>query len=950
MDDFNLLKMTLSFLVAIFGSLCSGVSSDEGSWSDEEIQFAVSVHPLLVEKCFPCHGADSNKIKGELNLTSRNGWLSGGGSGKPAVISGDAGASVAFFAVQRVDPDLAMPPKENDRLNASEVRSLKEWIDSGLVWVDEADRLAIQKTHSSGEVVLTSGGLSEDWSRRSYDPEKLWAWRPHGHPIPPADPFDISCHPVDRFIHQAIEEKGLKPVPRSSRAHWIRRVTFDLIGLPPTNEEVEDFVSDPDLDPISFERVVDRLLASSHFGEHWARHWLDVTRYADSSGLANDYARGAAWRYRDYVVRAFNEDLPFEEFVTEQLAGDELHDVATADNESTKDPEWLMASGFLRMGPWELTGMEVAKVARQKFLDDATDIVGQTFLAQPLQCARCHDHKFDPIPTRDYYRFQSVFSTTQIADREAPYLKKENLEGFEEEQVLRERLKRFEKILADLKTKEIEAGKLWAQERSLSYISRAEGIRQGIDDSKLPPKNVGFEPKDYGMERIARKGMERLRWELDRYQPYAMSTYTGATPSRNSIYTPVRLPNDRSKGEWEETAILTGGDPFSPSAKTNPGGLSALENFNPDLKSISFPMTPEGRRLALAKWITHPQNPMTSRVFVNRVWGWLMGQGIVKSANNFGSTGSLPTHPELLDWLAQDWISSGRKPKSLIRKIVTSETYRRASLDVKSSDSDSVEAGSGLWATFPSRRLSSDELRDAMLAVSGDLNFEIGGIPIRPEINMEIAMQPRMVMGTFAAAWQPNPEPARRHRRSLYAMKLRGLSEPFQESFNSPNSELSCERREDQVTASQVFSLMNSRFTYQRAVGLALRVIKEAGLNEEKLGDLDVEEKHEIVQRAGHIAYGRRLEMWESQALLDHWDAMTAIHTENDFPKFKYPLEVTREAAEENTGEKFSFTEPLEFYREFQPDPDMADVAVGVRGLAEVGLVLMNSNEFLFLD
>ncbi|MFM9000578.1 MAG: DUF1549 and DUF1553 domain-containing protein, partial [Opitutia bacterium] len=525
------------------------------------------------------------------------------------------------------------------------------------------------------------------------------------------------------------------------------------------------FLADQSDDAAALAKVVERLLASPHYGERMAQHWLDVVRYADSSGFANDYERGGAWRYRDYVVRSFNADKPYDRFIREQVAGDEI---APGDSES------LIATGFLRMGPWELTSMEVPKVARQRFLDDVTNAVGETFLAQSLQCARCHDHKFDPVATRDYYAVQAVFRTTQLAERPAAFLPSENLAGFEEKQHLLAAREGHEETLRRLDEKSLEAAAEWIKstkadgalwQEALDRAPKVRGsrfagarqylLRREIPEDRFPPRMLGWTPEEIGLERIARKGLERLKWELERYEPYALSVYDGRTPVMNSVTTPLRPPADPfAEGEREDEVVLVGGDPFSAGPKVAPGVLGVLSAVPSDV-----PASPVGRRKGLADWIAHPDNPLAARAIVNRVWQWHFGRSLAANPNNFGSTGGRPTHPELLDWLASEFLRSGRSFKALHRIIVSSEAYRRSSAHADAEAVKAKDPRGESYAVFPVRRLTAEELRDSMLAATGELNRAVGGIPCRPEMNQEAALQPRQVMGTFASAWVPNQRP-----------------------------------------------------------------------------------------------------------------------------------------------------------------------------------------------
>ena len=874
-----------------------------------EALFATRVLPVLKARCFACHGDDAKKLKGGLDLTSRAGLLKGGDNGSPGAVPGKAADSPVYKAVTRADADFAaMPPKENDKLTAAEVRAVRDWIDGGAPWPSDR-RVAeiVAAARPGGVTVKTSGGLSPEWTNRTYKTEDLWAYQPLRKPAVPRTVG--ATNPVDAFVGARLAALGLPPAPPADRRTLVRRVTFDLTGLPPTPTEVDAFVNDPDRDDVAFAKVVDRLLASPHYGEQMGRHWLDVARYADSAGFANDYERGGAWRYRDYVVRSFNADKPYDRFVTEQLAGDEL---------DSADPELLVAVGFLRMGPWELTGMEIPRVARQRFLDDVTEAVGQVFLAHPLQCARCHDHKFDPVPTRDYYRIQAAFATTQPAERPAAFSKSENTSGFAEKKYLDGRRAAFEAELKRIRTTEAAARAKWAA---------ANRDKKG----EKPPRHEFLSPVDLGLERIARKGLERLRWESDRYEPFALSVYSGHTPDVKVVTAPFRIPKDPTAGELQVGHVLAGGDPFSPREPVTPGVLSAAGE-------AAIPASVEGRRTALAGWIADAKNPLTARVMANRVWQWTMGTPLAGNPNNFGATGKKPTHPELLDWLAAEFVERGWSVKRLQRVILTSETYRRSSRHPDPAAVAAKDPAGTSYAVFKPRRLAAEELRDAMLAASGELNPAVGGIPVRPEIHPAVGLQPRQVMGTFAPAWEPSPRRDQRHRRTLYALKLRGVRDPLLEVFNVPTPDVSCEAREVSTVAPQAFALFNGEAARARALAFAARIRKEAKTPEE------------AVSLAFRHALGRPPMGAEAEACLKHWRAMTERHKGLTFEKPRRPTEVVREAVEENTGVRFTFTEVLPAAADFVPDLHPADVTPEVRGLMEVCLVLFNANEFVYLD
>ncbi len=926
---------------------------------DAEALFVRRVWPLFQEKCLACHGNDEKKIKGEFDMRTLTSTLKGGESEKASLVPGKPEESPLYLAATRQHDDWeAMPPKEADKLYTEQLAWIKDWINAGAAWPDEAKQKAIAKANSDkwsaedGITVKTTGALSPEWANRRYKPEGLWAYQPVKKP-------SVEPRAKGQEIDELLAVKD--PAPAADASTFIRRATFDLTGLPPTPEEIATFESDwSDSSDKSHacRKLIDRLLDSPHYGERMARHWLDVVRYADSSGFANDYERGNAWRYRDYVVRSFNADKPYDQFIKEQIAGDEM---AANLKPETLNSELLIATGFLRMGPWELTGMEVAKVARQRFLDDVTNSVGETFLAHSLQCARCHDHKFDPIPTHDYYSMQACFSTTQLAELPAPFLKEENTSGFDEKKHLEARRIEHMAMLKSLDARMLANAEKWYAEKKLDRsawdkavasaqafiaqggkmkkskrdftgvfeVARGAMQKQNLPEDQYPPKLVGFEPEDYGNERVARKGLERLKWELERYEPFAFSVYDGRTPQITSVYQPMRMPQDRmTNGELEQTAILGGGDPFSPTKPVKPGVLSVLA-------SVEFPEAIEGRRTTLANWIASQDNPLTTRAIVNRLWLWHFGQAIAGNPNNFGSTGKKPTHPELLDFLAATLVEKKWSLKEMHRVIIMSAAYRRSSEFQVSGSKLSREELEKSYAVFKPRRLMAEEMRDAMLSITGELNPSLGGIPNRPEINIEVAMQPRQVMGTFAAAWVPNAKPEQRHRRSLYALKIRGVRDPFMEVFNEPGPDFSCEAREVSTVTPQVFSLFNGQSSYDRALALANRVLKE--------------KPADVITRVFHLALGRAPSADEKTACAAHWQQMEKKQAAAVIASPKPPLSVKRDAVEENTGEKFSFQEKLPGYAEFVPDLQPADCDARTRALADVCLVLMNSNEFSYL-
>jgi len=924
------LLYTLCILFFILGSM-SCQSGNTLSEEEAELLFAHEVYPLLQEKCFACHGDKPNDIEGDFNIHTLEGALAGGESERTALTPGNAEQSLIYKAVTWKNSNFEMPPKENDRLTDDQVSLVKNWIDAGAPWPnDERRTYLVENTewnYSDGVKVKTSPALSTTWQNRRYKPEDLWGFQPIQDYEVPEDYLTGANHPVDAFIQRKLVEKELSTTPIANKQTLIRRATFDLTGLPPTPEEVATFVNNTS--PDAYEKLINRLLSSPHYGERWGRHWLDVVRYADTDGYSNDFERPNAWRYRDYVIRSFNEDKPYDQFIREQIAGDEL---------DPTDPEMLIAVGYLRMGPWEHTAMSVATETRQLFLDDVTNSVGETFLAIPLRCASCHDHKFDPIPTRDYYRIQASFAPVQFASREANYLPSENQAGFESGKARLERLiNEAEAAQRAIRQKEENAARRWMTQRGINYLPPKQ--RRKLPEDQQPPRFYGLTDQDLGYQKVLNKRLQLFRHQLGRYEPRAYSVYNGAVVENPRSGRPMHVPDSVSP-DTQSTFILSGGSVHSPDEEVTPGVLSAIRTFTEEVESPirdSIPDTRDGRRIALANWLASPDNPLTTRSVVNRIWQYHFGQGLAGNASNFGVMGKKPTHPELLDWLTTYFIDHGWSFKEMHRLIMTSETYRRSSNHPDTERVNEVDPDNHYLAYYSPRRLTAEELRDAMLAVSGELNTEMGGLPIKPEINREVAMQPRHIMGSIAPAYQPSRTPQERNRRTIYSYHYRGLPNPMLEVFNQPNSDLSCERRIASTVTPQVFTLFNGQNSYNRALAMAHQL-------EQKNQSLE-----DQVKQAISLAWNRSAAPEEVQTSADFVEKMVAYHQENQPIDPEYPAEVERTMFEEMTGEEFSYTERLDVYENYVADIAPSEVPPETRALADLCRVLFNANEFVYV-
>jgi hypothetical protein len=911
-------------LVGVIGSLTLRAADDVRRLPAAEAErlFADKVWPLLQEKCLACHGADEQKRRGKLDLRTRAGMLRGGASGEPALAPGRPERSPLYHAVTRQNPELLMPPKENDRLTAEQVEWIRQWIQAGAPW---ATTVNDPWNNRDGIVVATSGGRTPEWTNRRYQPQDLWAYQPIRRPIIPGEGLDPSriLNPIDAFIQAKLHTAGLKPAPPADRRTLLRRATFDLTGLPPAPETVAAFEQDDAAD--AYERQLHALLQSPHYGEQMARHWLDVVRYADTSGFSNDYERPHAWRYRDYIIRSFTQDKPYDRFILEQFAGDELE---------PENPECLIAVGFLRMGPWEHTGMTVAAVTRQQYLDDVTHQVGVTLLAQGLRCASCHDHKFDPIPTRDYYRLQAVFASTQFAERGVPFQPYENTSSFAAgRQLVEQRLQEATAVLGRIRTK---------NDQAIAALLREKGI-----DSiqKLPREdlsrrdNIGLTKEDLSTRKVHEKRRNYFERELLRYDPHAFSVYSG--PPSNYLSTrPLNPVPARRDGAVPAVRILTGGSLEAAAEAVTPGVLSAVAGSNDAVQRSDWNTIPEttgGRRLALARWIASPQHPLTARVIVNRVWQWHFGTGLVATPNNFGKMGARPTHPELLDWLATWFVEEGWSLKKLHRLIMTTAVYRQSSTPADPERLERLDPKRNLLACFPARRLSAEEIRDSMLAVTGELNRELGGPGVFPEIHWEVAFQPRHIMGSVAPAYQPSPTPAERNRRTIYAFRHRTLPDPMLEVLNRPGSEVSCDRRDETTVTPQVFALFNGSFVHHRALAFAVALERQADSLEER------------VALAFRHVHGRLPGAEELRLCREHVVKMTDHHRQHPPTPTRLPTRIQRHMVEEMTGEDFFWEEELDVLKRYQRDRMPWEVGPETRALAELCLVLLNANEFLYL-
>jgi mono/diheme cytochrome c family protein len=649
--------------------------------------FERKIRPLLAENCYSCHGEE--KQKGKLRLDSPAAIHVGGESGS-VIVPGKPDESRMILAVSYKDEDLKMPPKT--RLSEKQVADLVEWVKLGAPMPTNETSLAVAPARKEFQI--------SDKDRAH------WAFQPLKRPTVPKMTKGQRpiANPIDAFVLARLSSKRLAANPPATKRELIRRAYYDLTGLPPAPADVEAFLADKS--PRAWEDLIDRLLDSPHYGEKWGRHWLDLVRYAESNSYERDNPKPHAWRYRDYVIRSFNDDKPYDLFVREQLAGDEL---------GKPDDDAIIATGFYRLGIWDDEPAD-KDLARYDELDDIVATTGQVFLGLTVDCARCHNHKIDPIPQRDYYRLLSFFQNVT------------------------------------------------AYENSGAKV-------------EIPlPGNAGE-------------------------KALAVSESGARAPA---------------------TFVLLRGNPKMKGDQVEPGFLQVLGGAGAKLGESSATAKTSGRRTALANWIASPENPLTARVMANRLWQYHFGRGLVRSPNNFGLQGDAPTHPELLDWLASEFITQGWQLKPLHRLIMTSQTYQMSSHG--RSDGLKADPANDLFWRFDMRRLTAEEIRDSILAINGSLNSKMFG----PSIYVEIPKEVLAGQSVPGKNWGKSSL-EEQGRRSIYIHVKRSLITPILESFDLAETDRSTPTRFSTVQPTQALGMLNSDFLNRQAEVFAARLRKEAG-------------------------------------------------------------------------------------------------------------------------
>ncbi|MFO0870704.1 MAG: DUF1553 domain-containing protein [Pirellulales bacterium] len=916
----------LSVVLGLFSVALAG--AEEVPATTGKVDFARQIRPLLQAKCLRCHGPETQES--QLRLDRRSSLLRGGDSGEPALVPGRAEQSHLIQLVSGRQAGQWMPPDERERLTPEQINLLRAWIDQGAAW-DDTDEPAGDEPAVSNH----------------------WAFQPVGRPVPPGSDDPWIRNGIDAFILAGLRQHGLAPNPPAGRAELIRRIYLDMLGLPPTPEEVQAYVADPN--PEATTALIERVLRSPHYGERWARYWLDLVRFAETNGFETNRERPHAWPYRDYVIRALNEDRPYDQFLREQLAGDSLGVPA--------------ATAYLVAGPYDLVkspDINLTLMQRQNELDDIISTTGTALLGLTLGCARCHNHKFDPVRQTDYYALQAIFAGVQHGERTLPLTapQQDELRRLDERlAALRTSLQPFlpergarpsvtargnEDTFEPTRAKFIRftilatnSGEPCLDELEIfsgaTNVALATAGAKATCSSSLPGYAIHQLPHihdgRYGNSRSwishepgkgwvqielpQEMSIQRVVWardregqfadrvatqyrievavEPDRWQQVASSAdrqpFSGGTPAPPAYDFTTAPPAQAAQGkrwlaelqavEQERKALqesaqvycgtfqqpgptyrLFRGEPQAKREQVGPNTVAALGKL--ELREDS----PEPqRRLALAQWITSPDNPLTPRVIVNRWWQFHFGKGLVATPSDLGAAGVPPTHPELLDWLARELLDHGWSLKHIHRLILQSATYQQSSRP--RAEALQADAATDWWWRFPPRRLEAEPIRDSVLAVAGTLDTRLYGPGFSGfEVELENVRHyfPKKAYGP--ADW----------RRMIYMTKVRLEKESVFGIFDCPDAATSVPRRSRSTTPLQAFNLFNSEFMLQQSERLAARLERECG-----------NDAGARVTRAFWLCYGRAPEADERAESLEFaaaegWPALTrALLNSNEF-------------------------------------------------------------------
>jgi hypothetical protein len=750
------------------------VSSAAAQNNDGETFFREKVKPILEQHCWDCHRNDPDDLGGELSMASHDSMIAGGESGS-LLDKSSPSESLLLKAISYEDDSYQMPP--DGKMSDEEIAVFEKWIELGLPW-DPADEIELERGHSEGPPPVNE------------ETKRWWSFQKISRPnVPQTVDTKWGKGEIDAFVLARLEEANLKPANEASRQELVRRAYYDLLGLPPTPEQVDSFLKDDSTD--AWEKLVDELLASPHYGEKWGRHWLDLVGYAESNSFERDGTKPFVWRYRDYVIQSFNEDKPYDQFLTEQLAGDELENV-TLDS--------MTATGFYRLGAWDDEPAD-PKLAKYDELAQVVTVVGQSMMGLTVDCARCHDHKIDPIPQADYYSMVSFFENMR------PYGVRSH------ESVLDASVTRMDERKVD------EATLAKHQKQVDNVVAKLEAIAEPAKKDFIPVEHEEFK-RPANRQRVLKKyiGKSISQENFDQYVELAKELHRLNENPPQGIRRILSIKEAGSQAP--ESFLQIRGNPHAKGDPVSPRFLSVL---SPPEPGITTPPSGKstGRRLAFANWLTDPDHPLTSRVMANRLWQYHFGRGIVRTSSDFGFQGMAPTHPELLDWLASELVDSGWRIKSMHRKIMLSRAYRMSTTFQQ--EAFDVDPENDRFWRFNPRRLTAEEIRDSILFVSGQLKLDkVYGPSIYPPMPKEV-LQGQSMPG---ANWHTsNAELSR--RRSLYIHIKRSMGVPILESNDAATTDSPCPIRFVTTQPTQAIGLLNSELTNRQAKLFAEMIRKE---------------------------------------------------------------------------------------------------------------------------
>lgn len=742
----------------------------DGRFADEDVQFfQENVVPILKDNCLRCHSG--NEPEGSLLLTTREGFVEGGDSGSAVDLQSHADSVL----LQALNYDgYEMPP--TGQLAPKQIAAVTKWVEKGMPWPSDVKEIEFEAPHGPPEV--------------NEQNKQFWSFQPVATVSVPEVNQPVR-NPIDAFVGKKLADADLRPSKAASADVLIRRMHYDLLGLPPTAQFLSTWSTrlqpNPN-EPLNQGQVMqlaDELLASPHYGEKWGRHWLDLVRYAETNSYERDSAKPFVWRYRDYVIRSFNEDKPYDQFVREQLAGDELDQVT---------PDSMIATGYYRLGRWD----DEPADPKLAFYDEIDDIVGttsQTFLGLTVNCARCHDHKIDPIPQRDYYRMVAFFHNIRS------YGERSN------ESVLAASVR---EINQEIDAKAFKAAKISYDNQLADVEGKLSRIEKKIDADL---QDVEKQELQYDMNRIpivakregtllTDKEVKRYRQNFEKLQKLRENKPTGLASA---------LCVTENMKTVKPVFILTRGNPHAEGDEVTPGFPSILSPPEIPIPNVGEDARSSGRRRVLADWIASGDNPLTARVMMNRVWQFHFGRGIVRSSSDFGFQGVAPTHPELLDWLAKRFVETGWSIKAMHRLIMSSATYQMSSAG--NDDAYAVDPNNNLFWRFDMRRLSAEEIRDSILWANGSLNTEK---MYGPSIYTDIPDAVKAGQSRPGAGWGNSSEKDKA-RRSIYIHVKRSLQDPLLQSFDAADTDLPCPVRFETVQPTQALGMINSEFMNKQA-------------------------------------------------------------------------------------------------------------------------------------